>query len=108
MYSTVLSYWMNKTVSKLVKMGQNTLNGVALLHNGNITALGLIGRILITLKRLLGFLNFLGTNEAHTKIIISQRQVKLQSRIIAHFSRLFKHFPHAITCNPSCVEVSLL
>ena len=64
-----------QTVSKLVKMGQNTLNGVVLLHNGNITAPGLIGRILITLKRLLGFFDFLSTYEAHTKIIISQRQV---------------------------------
>ena len=89
-------------------MGQNTQNGVALLHNGNITALGLIGRILITLKRLLGFFKFFSTYEAHTKIIISQRQIKLQSRILAHFSRLFKHFPHAITCNPSCVELSWL
>ena len=106
MYSAVLCYQMNKTVSKLIKMGQNTLNGVALLHNGNITALGLIGRNLITFKRLLGFVDFYSTYEAHTKIIISQRQVKLQSRIIAHFSRPFKHFPHAITCNPSCVEVS--
>ena len=106
MYSTVLGYWMNKTVSKLVKMSQNTLNGVALLHNGIITALGLIGRILITFKRLLGFFGFFSTYEAHTKTIISQRQVKLQSRIIARFSHLFKHFPHAITCNPSCVEVS--
>ena len=54
-------------------MGQNTLNGVALLHNGNITALRLIGRILITLKRLLGFFDFSSTYEAHTKIGISQR-----------------------------------
>ena len=106
MYSTVLCYQMNKTVSKLIKMGQNTLNGVALLHNGNLTALWFIGRILITFKRLLGFFDFFSTYEADTKIIISQRQVKLQSRILAHFSRLFKHFPHAITCNHSCVELS--
>ena len=106
MYSTVLCYQINKTVSKLIKMGQNTLNGVAPLHNGNLTALWFIGRILITFKRLLGFFDFFSTYEAHTKIIMSQRQVKLHSRIIAHFSRLFKHFPHAITCNPSCVEVS--
>ena len=58
MYSTVLCYRMNKTVSKLIKMGQNTLNGVAPLHNGNLTALWFIGRILITFKRLLGFFDF--------------------------------------------------
>ena len=50
-------------------------------------------------------LNFFLTQQAHTKIVISQRQVKLQSRSIAHFSRLFEYFSHASTCNTSCVEV---
>ena len=44
--------------------------------------------------------------DAHTQNVISQRQIKLQSRSIAHFSRLLKYFPHAFTCNTSCVEVS--
>ena len=39
---------------------------------------------------------------------MSQRQNKLQSRSIAHFSRLSEYFPHAFTCNPSCVEVPWL
>ena len=52
------------------------------------------------------FLTFCLTQQAHTKIIISQRQLKLQSRSIAQFSRLSEYFPRASTCNPSCVEVS--
>ena len=51
-------------------------------------------------------LNFFLTQQAHTKIVISQRQVKLQSCSIAHFPCLLEYFPHAFTCNPSCVEVS--
>ena len=44
--------------------------------------------------------------DAHTQNVISQRQNKLQSCSIAHFSRLSEYFPHAFTCNTSCVKVS--
>ena len=47
--------------------------------------------------------NTINLKPTFTQNIISQRQVKLQNFIIAHFSRLFKHFPHAFTCNTSCV-----
>ena len=43
--------------------------------------------------------------DAHIQNIISQRHVKVESRSIAHFSRLFQYFPHAFTCNTSCVKV---
>ena len=44
--------------------------------------------------------------DAHTQNVISQRQIKLQSHSLAHFSRLSECFPHAFTCNFSCVKVS--
>jgi len=54
-------------------------------------------------KSIFHFFDFLPLN---TKNFISQRQIELQSSTIAHFSRLIKGFPHAFTCNPSCVDVS--
>ena len=45
MYSTVLCYRMDKTVSKHIKVGQTTLNGVAALDSCKETALGWIERV---------------------------------------------------------------
>ena len=50
--------------------------------------------------------NTMNLKATYTQNVISQRQVELQRFIIAHFSRLFEHFPHAFSCNTSCVEVS--
>ena len=33
-----------------------------------------------------------------TKNVISQRQVKIEQRLLAHFSSCFVGFPHAFTC----------
>ena len=33
-----------------------------------------------------------------TKNVISQRQVKIEQRFLAHFSSRFVGFPHAFTC----------
>ena len=38
------------------------------------------------------------------QIILSQRQVVVNERSIAHFSHHFKYSPHASTCNLSCVD----
>ena len=42
MYSTVLWYRMDEMVSKLIKVTQNTQNGVATLKNSNETDLWMI------------------------------------------------------------------
>ena len=38
------------------------------------------------------------------KIILSPRQVVVNERSIAHFSRHFNYSLHASTCNLSCVD----
>ena len=40
----------------------------------------------------------------HFQIIISQRQFVLEQRSLAHYSRRLTYFPHAATCNTSCVD----
>ena len=45
MYSTVSNFQMDKTASKVIKMGQMTFNGVAAPYNWEQTALGWIERI---------------------------------------------------------------
>ena len=40
----------------------------------------------------------------HFQIIISQRQIVVEQRSLAHFSRQLTYFPHAATCNTSCVD----
>ena len=60
-----------------------------------------------------GTLNLKNTSQTpifdHFQIIISQRQIVLEQRSLAHCSRQLTYFPHAATCNTSCVdEVGLL
>ena len=38
------------------------------------------------------------------QIILSLRQVVVNERSLAHFSRQFKYSSHASTCNLSCVD----
>ena len=40
----------------------------------------------------------------HFQNIISQRQVVVEQRALAHFSRQLTYFQHAATCNTSCVD----
>ena len=40
----------------------------------------------------------------HFQIIISQRQVVVEQRSLARCSRRLTYFPHAATCNTSCVD----
>ena len=40
----------------------------------------------------------------HFQIIISQRQIAVEQRYLAHFSPRLTYFPHAATCNTSCVD----
>ena len=51
---------------------------------------------LIVLEPLLFFVIF--------QSISSPRQVVVNERSIAHFSRQFEYSPHASTCNLSCVD----
>ena len=38
------------------------------------------------------------------QIILTPRQVVVNERSLAHFSRQFKHSSHASTCNLCCVD----
>ena len=51
---------------------------------------------LIVLESLFFFCDF--------QIILSPRQVVVNERSLAHFSRHFKYSSHAFTCNLSCVD----
>ena len=51
---------------------------------------------LIVLESLFFFMIF--------QTILSPRQVVVNERSIAHFSRNFRYSPHASTCNLSCVD----
>ena len=51
---------------------------------------------LIVLKSLSFFCDF--------QNVLSPRQVVVNERSLAHFSRYFKYSPHAPTCNLSCVD----
>ena len=50
----------------------------------------------------------LHTPQSHIQNNITQRQVKIKRRSKRDFSPWNKGFPHAFTCNPSCVDVSWL
>ena len=40
----------------------------------------------------------------HLQIIISQRQFVVEQRFLARCSHRLTYFPHAATCNTSCVD----
>ena len=40
----------------------------------------------------------------HFQIVISQRQVVVEQRSLARCSHRLTYFPHAATCNTSCVD----
>ena len=55
-----------------------------------------------------GTLNLENTSQTpifdHFQIIVSQRQIVVEQRSLAHCSRRLMCFPHVATCNTSCVE----
>ena len=87
---------------------KRSLKDVVALGNCNWGWLGFIGCIPMSFQR---DICSTYTSRARSNLIqniISQRQVTIERRSEAHFSRVFKYFWHASTCNPSCVELSYL